>query len=146
LLEGFFSGVKSSRDGLIRFLESDFFPIFIAISFFSSMLLDHDVSYTTMIQSPDFFRIYEDNSIFKTYAGTNLWFIPTIREIGAFSLIVLGNYKIKDIYFRLIFLIISFHVFTAFLSWILKIPLFIELIPLTIIIFILLVMGLEREN
>ncbi len=137
--------IETFRGRFISFLSSDFFPVFISIIVFASMLLDHDVSYTNMIQNPIYFRMHEGNEIFKNYAGTNLWYIISLREIFLFSLVVTLTYKIKNLYFRLVILLLSIYVNVAFISWVIKKPLYFELIPLIALVSIPLTLVIYEQ-
>ena len=64
-----------------QFLKSDKFPTIIAIIIFSAVLIDRNQTYTILIQTPQYFRLYEGNEIFKTLAGTSYWYLLSFKDI-----------------------------------------------------------------
>ena len=64
-----------------QFLKSDKFPTIIAIIIFSAVLIDRNQTYTILIQTPQYFRLYEANEIFKTLAGTSYWYLLSFKDI-----------------------------------------------------------------
>jgi len=98
----------------IQFLESDKFPIIIAIIILIGYGLDTGITYNKFLRSEYGFS-YEANPLVRRYIATDFWYIPNLFVTSFYSFLIVVSYKIRSVNMRIFFFICSI---TAF-CWIL---------------------------